>query len=124
MELLDANFILRYLLRDNEEHFLVVRDVIENKKVTIPDFILAETVYVLEKVYKVPRLEISSALMDLLGYTNIHANRKDVLIRSLDVYSSLNLDFADALLIAYCQTTKDGKLHTFDKKILRIISSL
>jgi predicted nucleic-acid-binding protein len=123
MELLDANFILRYLLRDNEEHFLVVRDIIEKNHLTIPDFIFAETVYVLEKVYKVPRIEIKNVLSDLLGYKNISTIRKDVLIRSLDLYKSHNLDFADALLISYCQMTKDGKLHTFDKKILKFISS-
>ncbi|EKB48629.1 PIN domain-containing protein [Cecembia lonarensis] len=67
MELLDANFILRYLLRDNEEHFLVVRDIIEKNHLTIPDFIFAETVYVLEKVYKVPRIEIKMCCQTYWG---------------------------------------------------------
>ena len=53
MALIDANYILRYLLRDNEEQFLIVKEVIENDDISLPDFILAEIVYVLEKVYNV-----------------------------------------------------------------------
>lgn len=124
MELLDANFILRYLLRDSEEQFLKVKNIIENNNVSIPDFIFAEIVYVLEKVYHVPRLEISGVLKALLSYSNIHTNDQKVLRLSLDHYSGFSLDFADALLIAYYQVAKEGKLHTFDKKILKLISKI
>jgi predicted nucleic-acid-binding protein len=71
MEFIDANYILIYLLKDNQKQFQLAKDIIENHKVSIPEFILAEVVYVLEKVYAVPRIEIRSTLETLIQYPNI-----------------------------------------------------
>ncbi len=124
MTLIDANYILRYLLQDVEEKFLMAKAVIEKEEITIPDFILAEVVYVLEKVYDIRRKEIKGVIEGLLNYENILVRRKDAVINSLEVYVNHKIDYADALLIAYYQSGKINKLHTFDKKILRIISSI
>lgn len=69
MEFIDANFILRYLLKDNQKQFQEAKDIIDNHDVFIPDFILAEVVYVLEKVYSVPRAAIKSTLESLIQYS-------------------------------------------------------
>jgi len=123
MALIDANYILRYLLRDNEEQFLIVREVIENHDISVPDFILAEIVYVLEKIYKVQRNEIKSVLEDLLGYKNISVTNREIILRSLTLFTNHKIDYADALLIAYFKSGRNSKLYTFDKKILKILSS-
>ena len=54
MILLDANYILRYLLRDNEEMYLIAEEIILNNAYMVLNEVVAEVVYVLEKVYKVP----------------------------------------------------------------------
>ena len=54
MEIIDANYILRYLLKDIDEQYLQSASVIENHNVYIPGEIIAEVVYVLQKVYQVP----------------------------------------------------------------------
>lgn len=58
MEITDANIILRYLLKDNADFFLKARNIIEKNKIFIPVEVCAEVVYVLEKVYKIPRVKI------------------------------------------------------------------
>ncbi|KPQ13968.1 MAG: toxin-antitoxin system PIN family toxin component [Algoriphagus marincola HL-49] len=123
MEFIDANYILRYLLRDNANQYLKAKDIIENKPIFVPEFIFAEVVYVLEKVYAVSRLEIQTNLESLIKYPNIELNQKNVCIEALQIYSTHRIDFADALLIAYYKTMRHSKLHTFDKKILKIISA-
>ena len=53
----DTNFILRYLLRDNEEHFVEAADFFEKVRVgkefaIISESVLVECLYVLTKHYK------------------------------------------------------------------------
>ncbi len=55
MKVVDANIILRYLLNDHEELSDTATTIIENNEVLIPNEIIAEVVYVLEKVYKVKK---------------------------------------------------------------------
>ena len=63
-KLIDANVILRYLLRDDEELFGKAFEVLEKVKigqetVIIPESVLAEVVYVFLKIYEVRREVIS-----------------------------------------------------------------
>jgi predicted nucleic-acid-binding protein len=50
MKIVDANFVLRYLLQDNEKLSNKAKDIIENNEIFIPTEVVAEIVYVLEKV--------------------------------------------------------------------------
>ena len=58
MKIVDANIILRYLLNDTEELAIKATDILENNKVLVPNEVIAEIVYVLEKVYKVKNDEL------------------------------------------------------------------
>ena len=42
MDYVDANYILRYLLKDVAEQYLKAVNVIENENLFVPDFIVAE----------------------------------------------------------------------------------
>lgn len=65
-KLLDANALLRYLLNDNQEQAVVVRDAVLEGAFTVPE-VLCKVVYVLQgRVYKFERPEITSALLGLL----------------------------------------------------------
>ena len=73
MEIVDANYILRYLLKDIEEQYLKATIVLEEKQICIPEVIIAEVVYVLQKVYKIPNKDISGSLAVLLSYSKLPA---------------------------------------------------
>ncbi|KJS20909.1 MAG: twitching motility protein PilT [Clostridiaceae bacterium BRH_c20a] len=60
MKIVDANVILRYLLNDVHEMAEKATQLLENNEVYIPNEITAEVVYVLEKIYKVGREDISN----------------------------------------------------------------
>ena len=49
----DANIILRYLIKDDEKLFDIAKKEIQKCPI-VPTVILAEIVYVLKGVYKVP----------------------------------------------------------------------
>lgn len=123
MNIVDANVILRYLLQDAIQFLDQARDKIENQNIFIPNEVIAEVVYVLEKVYKVERLQISDNLKNLLNYGNIRTNDKHILIEALKAYSEIKIDFVDALLFAY---SKIGghTIFTFDKKLNQLLEGL
>lgn len=123
MEIVDANVILRYLLKDHQSFYGKSREIIDNREITIPFEVIAEVVYVLEKVYKVPRKKITEALTVLHNYSNIHSFNKDVVFKGLEIYEIEKIDFVDALLVGYNQI-QSYQIHTFDKKLKKLCTSL
>ncbi|OXS61590.1 pilus assembly protein [Cohnella sp. CIP 111063] len=123
MNIVDANLILRYLLQDSAQFIEQARDKIEDHNIFIPNEVIAEVVYVLEKVYKVERVHIFDSLSNLLSYSNISMHDRNILIEALKVYSEIKIDFVDSLLFAY---SKIGghTVFTFDKKLNQMLDEL
>jgi len=119
MEIADANIILRYLLEDDKMLSEKSREIVDRNNIYFPFEVCAEVVYVLEKIYSVPRENIRNALILLIGYRNISTNDKAVLEKALEFYHIKNIDFVDALLVAYNQVT-GAVIHSFDKKVNKL----
>jgi predicted nucleic acid-binding protein len=84
---LDTNVILRYLLNDHPQHFqlaqLFMAKVITGETtVYIPDSVLSECIYVLLKVYKVPKIKTCEILTKLLNYQGVSEINRDILVSS------------------------------------------
>jgi len=122
MEIVDANILLRYLLKDHDEMHKAAKSIIEDRNVFIPNEVVAETVYVLEKVYDIPRLKIRSAINILLDYKNLDLTSKDLLREALSLYSTRKLDFVDSILLAQNHVYKHT-IHTFDKKLKGLLKT-
>ena len=72
----DTNTIIRYLVRDDEPLYLQARDFFDkvktgSVKAVIIESVIAECIYVLTKIYKVPRNEAAASLIDILHYKGI-----------------------------------------------------
>lgn len=120
MKIADANIILRYLLNDHEELSEKATVIIENNEVLLPNEVIAEIVYVLEKVYEVKNEEISDILLELFKYTHIVVDDIDVLEEAFLLFGKRRLDFVDTLLYAY-NKVKGHQIYTFDKKLNRLL---
>lgn len=118
MELIDANVILRYLLRDIEEQYLVACSVIDKGCCTTVE-VLAEVVYVLLKVYNVTRDDIAKVLYSLLKKVQIENGM--AILYAIKVFKNSNLDFVDCLLISYNNVLFQRVL-SFDKKLNSFLS--
>ncbi len=121
-KIIDANYLLRYFLADNERQNLLAAKVIENEEVLLINEVVAEVCYVLEKVYVVPKKEIDDILNLLLDYKNITAE-KTLIRNALNLYSLNNLDFVDALLIAY-NKIEGAEICSFDKKLNKLLNKV
>ncbi len=72
--ILDANYVCRYLLADQYEQFDAAKELIDNRRCSIKFEIIEEVVYVLEKLYEVPRKDIMDSLLTILNKINIRTN--------------------------------------------------
>lgn len=121
----DTNFILRYLLRDNEAHFADAAIFFENVRIgkesaLIAEAVLVECLYVLTKHYKVPRNDAAKSLHGILLYKGITNPNREALTMALTLFSETTLDPVDCLLVA--MTSIEGHMvRTFDQALLKRI---
>ena len=121
MIFLDTNYILRFLVRDNEVMYQEAKEVIKNHRCYIENEVLAEVVFVLLKVYEVAKEDIVGILKKFLSYPNIILREKKNILEALEIFSNKNLDFVDAIL---CVKSKEYMVKTFDKKLNKCIQEL
>lgn len=121
MKIVDANIVLRYLLNDIEELSEKAAEILENNEVFVPNEVIAEIVYVLEKVYKVDNNEISNTLKELFDYRNLEVNDLKIVEEALSLYGKKKIDFVDTLLYAY-HKVKGYEIFTFDKKLNKLLN--
>lgn len=113
MQLIDANVIIRCVLNDCPDMTQKAVEVIDAGAYTKPE-VLAEVVYVLQKVYSIQRSEIHTLLTNILEVVSC-PDAKCVLL-AMDIYASVSLDFVDCLLIAYHRINHET-IFSFDKKL-------
>ena len=123
MKMLDTNYALRFILRDNEETAQMVIDEIVSGVVLVSDAVLAEVVYVLSKVYKIERDIVSKSVMTFTETPNVMTQNQKVARKSLQYYSETSFDFVDCLLAAY-HYEEDHEICTFDKKLKKFIDRM
>jgi predicted nucleic-acid-binding protein len=123
VKIVDANVILRYLLADVPTLFARSEQILENERVYLPFEVIAEVVYVLDKVYAVPRPKISAQLADLLRYPNISTYDAKIALWALKTYSASSLDIVDSLLCGY-RSVQGVDVVSFDKQLNKHLRTL
>ena len=122
VKIIDANVILRYLLNDDEEQFKIVKSFFDEvktgkAKALIFESVIFETVYVLLKVYKIPKREIIDTMKNLFSFKGIRNKDTELFIKALDCYDMYNdLSLIDCFI---CVKSKKLKIDilSFDKKL-------
>jgi len=120
MILIDANVILRYLLNDHPQLSQQAAQIIDNQSVSAPIEVICEVVYVLYKVYQIPKKEIQQQISSLLDENLITVDKPEVVKYVLLSFANDNIDIVDAILLAYCVIENKSVL-TFDKKLNRCL---
>lgn len=122
-KILDANMILRFLLKDNEKMADTAEELIDNNAVLLTLEVAAEVVFVLQKVYEQERSCISDLITRFAGLNNVSVSEHDVLIKGLEIFAKNRLDFVDCLLCAY-NLCYGYEVCTFDAKLKKLIEKL
>ena len=122
-KLIDANYILRYLLRDDEKLYDQAYPVLERAKtgeerILILESVLTECVYVLLKIYKVEREIIAAKMRELISYRGVANSDQKDLAEAARLFGKTHLSFVDCLLCAKSHLYKFPLL-TFDKELIK-----
>ena len=115
--LVDTNVVLRYLLNDNEKQAQIAKELIEGGAFLLPE-VLMETSHVLRTFYEVDRQKISAQLLIVLDLVDME--RKNIMIRAVEIFAETKLDFVDCILVAY-RELENVQVFTFDKKLNNVL---
>ncbi len=122
---IDANIILRYLIRDKEAYWrkahAVLRAVHDGTIAVVCDPItLGEIVFTLGSLYKLERQQVCDLLAPLLKAEGFHIADKDIYIRALELHGGSVPHFGDACACARAMESSGGRLLSFDKKLSKV----
>ncbi|MEX2279283.1 MAG: PIN domain-containing protein [Acidimicrobiia bacterium] len=117
----DTNILIRHLTGDPPD--LASRAtafLAETDELLLPDVIVAEIVYVLESFYEVPTEEVARLARSVLLFDPIRVMDLALLLRSLEVYETHRIDYAEAYLVASAEATGVHNIASFDRSIDRV----
>ena len=118
---IDTNILVRHLTGDPPDMAQrATRYLASEQDLLLVDLIVAETVYVLESFYEAPRSQVAEAIRSMVTFESIVCVDPALLLRSLEVYETDRLDFAEAYLVACAETTEVGRVASFDRAIDRV----
>jgi len=124
----DTNTIVRYLVADEPAQHAKAREFFDkvkngSVKAVILESVITECIYVLTKIYKVPRDRAAGSLIDILHYKGIVNADQQELIRALSLFSEQGLDIVDCILCAKT-VAGGGHLFTFDADLNKLARRL
>ena len=124
----DANVFLRFLLNDipsqvNKAEGIFSQAKLREIEIIVPQIVLFETHFTLDKYYNFNKNEINEKLKAILSVDYFKIEDRTVFLRALDLWNVRNISFPDAFLIFYCDEN-NGELFTFDKKLNKLTESV
>jgi predicted nucleic-acid-binding protein len=115
---IDTNVLVRHLTGDPPEMATRATAYLRREaELFLTDLVAAETVYVLESFYGAPREQVAESLRSLLSMSSVVTVDTALLLRSIEVYETDRLDFAEAYLVACAESTGVNVIASFDKGI-------
>jgi predicted nucleic acid-binding protein len=118
--LLDTNILLRHLTRDDPEKAdraltLLERVARSQERVVTTPMVVFETIFTLQRTYRVPRARIREQLVAVLALRGVVLPGKRRYRRALDLYVQYpNLSFADAFNVASMEASRLTEIYSWD----------
>lgn len=116
---IDTNLFLRYFTRDDETKAALVLQLLqrvergEEQLITSP-LVIFETIFTLEKFYKVPKGEIQDLMLPLLSLKRLELPAKQIYQQALDIYVQYPISFTDAFNVAFMNDKDIKEIYSYD----------
>lgn len=117
---LDTNVLVRYLTQDDPAQAaratrLIERQLSETNPGYVGVVVLAETGWVLQRLYRATPNELHGAIADLLDARQLVVENRAAVARALAAYKAGGVDFADALIAQCAKAAGCDKVVSFDR---------
>jgi len=117
----DTNILVRHLTGDPPAMSARATAYLANEnELFLTDLVVAETVYVLESFYEAPRHKVADAVRSLIAFDSVVCVDPALLLRSVEVYETDRIDFAEAYLVACAESTGVAQIASFDRSLDRV----
>ena len=125
----DTSVFIRLFTMDDERKFGKAKELIEKAikgkiEIFVPFIVVAEIVWVLEKVYRVNRKEISEIVESLINTIGINVELSDIVSHAMKLYKEKNIKFTDAVISSWTLYKEMDELITFDETDFRKVDNL
>jgi predicted nucleic-acid-binding protein len=118
---IDTNVLIRHLIGEPiDQAEQATRTLSSRATLLLSDIVIAEAIYVLQKVYSVDRPTISDVMKSLIAFPSIQVVDEPTVLRALEVFVNHRLHFVDAYLVASAESTGVNKVVSFDQGIDRV----
>ncbi|MDP8924552.1 MAG: PIN domain-containing protein [Chloroflexota bacterium] len=121
---LDTNILLRHLLGDHPEHSpratALLRRIERGEEARLSDMVVFETVFTLERSYRVPKDQIRQQMLALLSLPGLTLPGKRRYAHVFDLYVDPNLPFGDAYIAAEMERAGATQIYSFDREMGRL----
>lgn len=122
---LDTNILLRHLTADHPLHSPKCKALIAGLEAGTGDawtthLVVAEAVFVLDRIYKFTRQQIADALLPILGLPGLHMPQKRLFYRVFELYTSLSLGYVDCYHAALVERREGRRLLSYDTGFDRV----
>lgn len=121
---LDTNAFLRLFLNDIPTQADIVEELLKQAKedkvtLLIPQIIIFEIAFALDKFYHFSRSEIIEKLKSILSASYLKIQNRNIFKKSLELFATQNISLADCFLICFAKE-KEIEVFTFDRKIKKL----
>jgi predicted nucleic-acid-binding protein len=120
MRAVDTNVLVRLVTRDDVKQAALADSFIA-KGAWVSHLVLAETVWVLDRVYELSAADIAKAVEMLLNHTSLSLQDADTVAMALEHYLRRpSLGFSDCLVIEVARKAGHTPLGTFDRNLSKL----
>lgn len=122
---LDTNILLRYFTNDDEAKALRVLALLERvernkERVATSLLVVSETVFTLERAYKVSKHRTYEMVRDVISLPGIQLSAKPRCIAALELHATKNISFVDAYNAIDMQARGLTEIYTWDTDFDRL----
>jgi predicted nucleic-acid-binding protein len=116
----DTNVLVRLLARDDADQVHAAETFI-SKGAWVSHLVLAETLWVLDSVYDLSRVQVATAIEMLLNHRELSLQDADVVTAALNHYRRRSaVDFSDCLVLEIARKAGHLPVGTFDRSFARL----
>jgi len=120
----DTNIFLRFFLDDVPEQKIITEKLLQRAKdkeirIIVPQIIIFEISFILEKGYHFPKEQVIDKLNAIISAEYLQIESRDIFISALTIYKSANVSLTDCFLFAKAKA-ENAELFTFDKKLKKL----
>ncbi len=124
MVAIDTNVLVRYLVGDDPKQAEVARKMLEGLTPETSGFIcrevIVETVWVLERAYRFPRIQIADVLIELVSTDSLVVEAADDVASAAFRYRQGGVGFSDMMILSAGRRAGHSPLYTFDRILSKV----